>query len=253
MTDIAPQVRDNNTGSDPTSVYRYYDRIGILIYVGITRQGMGRNAQHNGKAEWWPFVARQEVEHYPTRGAAAMREKELIRGHRPPFNKQHNHDYEVSRAAYLAYAHTFSGHLESPHDLYVAVDKRLPMDISVYEPGLLVLRSRLEHGPLTTLMQKMPADPQPRVRSARRSYGQLAKIEVFGPTLLVTCQLRMSKKAIQPEGGIVAAELLLGWSSKPAAPYIRSVVVTEGLPSRRPVQGVRRYGPDTVEIRKVAS
>lgn len=87
----------------PTSVYRYYDRFGVLIYVGITKQGMGRNRQHNATQEWWSLVCRQEVEHHPTRRAAEARERELIRQHRPPFNKQHNLGWQEMRAAYLAF------------------------------------------------------------------------------------------------------------------------------------------------------
>jgi hypothetical protein len=85
----------------PTSVYRYYDRNGVLIYVGITKQGMGRNLQHNGYAEWWQFVARQEIEHLPDRASALALEKALIQEHRPPFNRQHNPGHEDMRGVYL--------------------------------------------------------------------------------------------------------------------------------------------------------
>lgn len=87
----------------PTSVYRYYDRFGVLIYVGITKQGAVRNYQHNATQEWWSHVATQEVEHYPDRALAADRERELIRQHRPPFNKTHNIDWQELRAAYAAF------------------------------------------------------------------------------------------------------------------------------------------------------
>lgn len=88
--------------TQPTSVYRYYDRAGVLIYVGITKQGTGRNAQHNAHAEWWPFVASQEVEHHATRSLAMERERDLIRRFSPPFNKQHNRNHEVAYKAYNA-------------------------------------------------------------------------------------------------------------------------------------------------------
>lgn len=87
--------------NDQTSVYLYYDARGSLIYVGITKRGQGRQLEHNAKAEWWSFVARQEVEHYGTRDEAALREKFLIRDHRPPFNQRHNKGWEQLRAAYL--------------------------------------------------------------------------------------------------------------------------------------------------------
>src|SRR5690349_21062741 len=104
MGSIQPPARAQRQGPVPTSVYRYYDEHGVLIYVGITKQGMGRNLQHNGRAEWWPYVVRQEVEHFDTRPLAAAREKELIRQFRPPFNKQHNPWHAEVREAYLDFA-----------------------------------------------------------------------------------------------------------------------------------------------------
>jgi hypothetical protein len=88
--------------STPTSVYRYYDGDGALVYVGITARGVQRQNEHNAHAEWWPFVVRQEVEHYPSRDDAAARERELIQRFGPPFNKQHNEGYEALKARYLA-------------------------------------------------------------------------------------------------------------------------------------------------------
>jgi predicted GIY-YIG superfamily endonuclease len=90
------------TGSEPTSVYKYYDRHKILIYVGVTQQGMGRNRQHNADKDWWMHVAEQEVEHLPSRDLALARERELIKRFRPPFNRQHNTGHEAFRRTYLA-------------------------------------------------------------------------------------------------------------------------------------------------------
>lgn len=83
------------------SVYKYYDSHGILIYVGITKAGMGRNRQHNSDKVWWPFVAKQEVEHCESREHAHEREIALIQQFRPPFNKQHNPDHADVRSAYI--------------------------------------------------------------------------------------------------------------------------------------------------------
>ena len=89
-----------------TSVYRYYDKSGLLLYVGITARGTSRQREHNGDKAWWPFVATQEVEHFESRGQAMAREKRLIHQYRPPFNTQHNPDSESARALYLATAGT---------------------------------------------------------------------------------------------------------------------------------------------------
>lgn len=91
----------SETPQESTSVYRYYDKNKILIYVGITKQRTGRNRQHNADKEWWPFVASQEVEHHVSRLCARNRERELIKIFRPPFNRVHNKDHVVLRLAYL--------------------------------------------------------------------------------------------------------------------------------------------------------
>lgn len=92
------QDAPNNT---PTSVYRYYDRFGVLIYVGITNQATGRNQQHNRDKEWWPFVASQEVDHYADRITALALERSLIGTFQPPFNTVHNPDHRSLRTSYL--------------------------------------------------------------------------------------------------------------------------------------------------------
>jgi predicted GIY-YIG superfamily endonuclease len=84
-----------------TSLYQYRDERGFLIYVGITSRGILRQAEHNRRAEWWPFVRTQSVEHFPTRDEALAAERRIIETERPPFNAQHNPDHEVRRAAYL--------------------------------------------------------------------------------------------------------------------------------------------------------
>lgn len=85
----------------PTSVYRYYDASGLLIYVGITKTGISRNRQHNADKEWWAFVASQDIEHHDSWEAAHADEIRLIKKYRPPFNKQHNSGYKQARAAYF--------------------------------------------------------------------------------------------------------------------------------------------------------
>jgi hypothetical protein len=86
----------------PTSVYRYYDDVGALLYVGMTRAGILRNRQHNDDKIWWQWVVSQRVEHFASAEMAHAREIELIRKHLPPFNKQHNVKAKLMRTAYLA-------------------------------------------------------------------------------------------------------------------------------------------------------
>jgi hypothetical protein len=87
--------------SQQASLYRYYDEDGMLIYVGITERGVIRNHEHASFKEWWPFVASQQVEHFPTREIALANERITIQTYRPPFNKQHNIDYDVLHSIYM--------------------------------------------------------------------------------------------------------------------------------------------------------
>lgn len=87
-----------------TSLYLYFDRDSVLLYVGITNRGIKRNSEHNLDKAWWPYVARQEIRHLPGRQEAVRAERELIAERRPPFNRQHNPGHEQLAAEYLAYA-----------------------------------------------------------------------------------------------------------------------------------------------------
>ena len=94
--------QSSHTRAAPTSVYRYYDTDDVLIYVGITGRGVARNIEHNKSKEWWPHVARQEIDHFATREEALAEERRLIGTHLPPFNRQHNPQHELARASYLS-------------------------------------------------------------------------------------------------------------------------------------------------------
>lgn len=73
---------------DPTSVYRYFDSAGQLLYVGITGRGVTRQFEHARSKEWWPLVATSDVTHFATRKAALAEEAYQIRWNQPPFNTQ---------------------------------------------------------------------------------------------------------------------------------------------------------------------
>jgi predicted GIY-YIG superfamily endonuclease len=101
MTTIRTNPTLHHRGAGATSVYTYRDTNNLIIYIGITNQGPGRQEQHNKSSAWWQYVASQQVEHYDTRAEAAARERELIRLHRPPFNVVYNVDSSRLRNAYL--------------------------------------------------------------------------------------------------------------------------------------------------------
>ena len=74
----------------PTTVYQYFDKMGRLLYVGVTDRGPERSHEHAATKTWWWHAAGCTIEHLPTREAALAREADLIRRLRPPFNLQHN-------------------------------------------------------------------------------------------------------------------------------------------------------------------
>lgn len=85
---------------EATSVYQYRDSRGILLYVGITSQGVGRQLQHMAKAEWYRYYTTHTLENYDSREEAKARESWLIKRERPVFNRQENPDWREMRRAY---------------------------------------------------------------------------------------------------------------------------------------------------------
>lgn len=161
--DLGPMVPRPSSIAHPsrsvgTSVYLYYDVNGTLIYVGITDRGVTRNREHNSRAEWWPFVASQEVEHFATRREAADRERELIRRYRPPFNKQHNIYYAEVRAEYLAWV---AQPPAEPAALARSLGKRLPMRVIEQADFRLVMSTHIEHSAVTKLIR--PLNPGEKI------------------------------------------------------------------------------------------
>lgn len=120
----------------PTSVYLYFDAEGILIYVGITSRRSVRQAEHRADKDWWPFVARQAIEHYDSRAEAARREAWLIRVMCPPFNSALNPDRQM-RDAYLRFA---SAPQDGPTTL-----RRVPLVAATADDSSVILRTLSEH------------------------------------------------------------------------------------------------------------
>lgn len=139
--------------AEPTSVYRYFDRHGYLIYVGITSRGIARNVEHNHSKEWWRFVVKQEVDHFPDRRTALRHEKTLIQQHEPPFNKQHNPHHEQLRLAYLDLQDT-SKTFPSPGAIVVRFRGRAPLELVSREGDRVVFRTLGRHVKLAHLLRR---------------------------------------------------------------------------------------------------
>jgi predicted GIY-YIG superfamily endonuclease len=75
--------------TEPTAVYRFYDKQGALLYVGATRGPQARWRQHASKRAWWPDVARKTIRWYQAKDAALAAEKEAIRAECPRYNVMH--------------------------------------------------------------------------------------------------------------------------------------------------------------------
>lgn len=71
-----------------TFLYRYYDDVGDLLYVGITNDLAQREAWHRSNSRWFGEQNNRTVEVFPTRSDALAAERAAIRLEFPAFNKQ---------------------------------------------------------------------------------------------------------------------------------------------------------------------
>ena len=69
-----------------TTLYRFYDDTGALLYVGISKHALRRLTEHQTGQPWWSEVARSTMEHFDTREEAAEAELVAIRTEGPLFN-----------------------------------------------------------------------------------------------------------------------------------------------------------------------
>lgn len=68
-------------------LYRFYDKAGDLLYVGISLSAAHRASQHRNDKGWWLEVVRMDVEHLPVTRTKALRiELEAIATESPRYN-----------------------------------------------------------------------------------------------------------------------------------------------------------------------
>jgi len=70
-----------------TTLYRYFDSKGQLLYVGITKNQFDRLNQHSRNSTWMPFIASATFHHFETREEALRAETKAIATELPKFNK----------------------------------------------------------------------------------------------------------------------------------------------------------------------
>lgn len=68
------------------TLYRFYDRDGELLYVGITNNPPRRFSKHKSEKDWWIQVARIDLEQHPTREELQDAERNAVAGERPLHN-----------------------------------------------------------------------------------------------------------------------------------------------------------------------
>ena len=68
-----------------TTLYRYFDKDGRLIYVGITRDVWRREAEHSC-SHWFHLSVRKETEEYSSRYKAEQAELQAIQDKKPLYN-----------------------------------------------------------------------------------------------------------------------------------------------------------------------
>lgn len=79
-----------NNPTQKTTLYRYFDCDGQLLYVGITGNNLKRQSQHRRSAEWLDLAATATFQHYDDRASAEEAEKSAIRLECPVYNIQYN-------------------------------------------------------------------------------------------------------------------------------------------------------------------
>lgn len=68
-----------------TCVYRLYDAEGALLYVGLTKNPLGRFSKHGAKP-WWREVAYKELVWFDNRTDAQVAERQAIFHEEPVHN-----------------------------------------------------------------------------------------------------------------------------------------------------------------------
>lgn len=80
-----------STSAGATALYRFYDAVGQLLYVGITNNIPRRLGQHSDTKAWFHDTTNITVEHHATRTIALAAEKSAIQVEHPKYNLVHNH------------------------------------------------------------------------------------------------------------------------------------------------------------------
>jgi hypothetical protein len=98
--------------STVTTVYRFYDAAGDLLYVGISCNFLRRVGEHTGSADWIAQAVRCTLEHYSDRAEAEQAERVAIATEHPIHNATHQ-PMVFARSAELQAGHDLADQMAS--------------------------------------------------------------------------------------------------------------------------------------------
>lgn len=81
--------------SETYALYRFYDVVGQLLYVGITSNIPQRFHAHRHEKDWWTEVDRIDLRHYETRYELRQAEIKAIKEEHPLYNVVHNEGGDI--------------------------------------------------------------------------------------------------------------------------------------------------------------
>ncbi len=168
----------------PYTLYRFFDRQGVLLYIGITVDFKKRHQQHARYKKWWSQVDHDAtvVEYFNGQRAALDAERKAIQLEKPLENDRHNEFVEISEDEEVGCR---CGAEDLPAVIYDRLDaeerdtllaevRRTPVDDRIYEQEHVEFastafakvtddRDRLEEA-VTRLWRELPPDLTAKVR-----------------------------------------------------------------------------------------
>lgn len=75
-------------------LYRWYNKDGVLLYVGISFSAIARAAQHKRNSQWFGDASYMTIEKCKNRQSALDKEAETIKREKPIWNVVGNKDYK---------------------------------------------------------------------------------------------------------------------------------------------------------------
>jgi excinuclease UvrABC nuclease subunit len=77
-------------------IYRMFDKDGVLLYIGMSKNALFRLIEHSTMRGWGDEIYSLTIERVGKKIDAIKREKEAIFNEKPKYNKKHQ-DHETNR------------------------------------------------------------------------------------------------------------------------------------------------------------